>query len=220
MGRGLREAAGLWLGMQRGAWEGLVTTVRLQAAGGTGGGAEEAGQKGRAGRWSRALRRWDSCAPETQETRCHLQGRGAHMPPSPPSPVGICWGDACRLVGRPRCTFWSLKHITSASCAGTFALSALHPTLNNTQHGIKSQQLNAECCPATPPSQPPHFTDQGTDLEMRSCIPGGPALPVALEPGTWPWGKLCSRPSAQFSPRPPVSGVCALRMDHRRAPKL
>lgn len=73
---------------------------------GAGGGAEEAGQKGRAGRWSRALRRPDGCAPETQETRRRLQGPGAHMPPSPPSPVGIWWGDACRLVGRPRCTFW------------------------------------------------------------------------------------------------------------------
>lgn len=39
----------------------------------------------------------------------HLQGPGAHMPPSPPSPMGICWGDACRLVGRPRCIFWSLE---------------------------------------------------------------------------------------------------------------
>lgn len=48
--------------------------------------------------------------------------------------------------------------------------------------GLKiSQQLTAECCPTTAPSQPPHFTDQGTNLEMRSCILVGPALPVALE---------------------------------------
>lgn len=93
--------------------EGLMTTAHSQAAGGTGGGAEELGAEGQS-RWvvqgpeeAGGLRARDAGDPAPPLGCRHAFAAGAHLPPSPPSPVGICWGDACHLVGGPRCIFWS-----------------------------------------------------------------------------------------------------------------